>query len=42
MTAGFELRGNSQDYEGSPRGVLSDAVACMRTFLSDLQRSQLE
>lgn len=37
MTAGFEVSGHSQDDEDSTRGVLSDAVAYMRTFLSGLQ-----
>lgn len=39
MTAGFEVHGHSQDNEDSTSGVLSDAVAYMRTFLSDIQGS---
>lgn len=42
MTAGFEVSVYSQDNEGSTRGVLSDALAYMRTFRSDHQEIQLE
>lgn len=42
MTAGFEVSEYSQDDEDSTSGVLSDAVAYMRTFLSDIQESWLE